>query len=114
VTNDKRTEEPIYLLPGDKISLDTLRNAFIRSAINPQLYSAWTDGKWNFRHTSLDEIAGLIKEYYGVEVIFTKEKSRHLCINAVIAVTSLPKLIPVLEQTLHIQMLLSENRLTIE
>ncbi|HEX9514067.1 MAG TPA: FecR family protein [Puia sp.] len=114
VTNDQKTGEPVYLLPGDKISLDTLRNAFIRSGINTQLYSAWTDGKWNFRHTSLDEIAGLIKEYYGVEVIFRNEKSRHLCINAVIAVGSLQKLIPVLEQTLHIQMLLSGNRLSID
>ena len=114
VTNDKRTQEPVYLLPGDKLSLDTLRNAFIRSALNTQLYSAWTDGKWNFRHTSLDEIAGLIKEYYGVEVTFTKEKSKHLSINAVIAVGSLQKLIPVLEQTLHIQMLLSESRLIID
>ncbi len=114
VTNDRRPEEPEYLLPGDKISLDTVRNAFIRSVINTQLYSAWIDGKWNFRHTSLEEIAGLIKEYYGVEVIFTKEKRRRLSINAVIAVGSLQKLIPVLEQTLHIQMLLSGSRLTIE
>jgi transmembrane sensor len=114
VTNDKRAEEPVYLLPGDKISLDTVLNAFIRSGINTQLYSAWTDGKWNFRHTSLDEIAGLIREYYGVEVIFTKEKSRRLSINAVIAIGSLQKLIPVLEQTLHIQMLLSGSRLTID
>jgi hypothetical protein len=32
----------------------------------------------------------------------------------VIAVGSLQKLIPVLEQTLHIQMLLSDSRLTID
>ena len=114
VTNDKKTEEPVYLLPGDKISLDTVHNAFIRSSLDTQLYSAWTDGKWNFRHTSLEEIAGLIKEYYGVEVIFTNEKSRRLSINAVIAVGSLQKLIPVLKQTLHIQMSLSGSRLTIE
>jgi ferric-dicitrate binding protein FerR (iron transport regulator) len=114
VTNDQQPQQPVYLLPGDKISLDTLKNAFVRSVIDPQLYSAWTDGKWSFRHTALGEIAGLIKEYYGVEVRFTNEKSRHLSINAVIAVGSLAKLIPVLEQTLHIQMLLSESRLTIE
>jgi len=114
VTNDDKTQQPIYLLPGDKISLDTLQHTFVRSGIDPQLYSAWTDGKWNFRHTRLEEIAGLIKEYYGVDVRFTKEKNRHLSINAVIAVGSLAKLIPVLAQTLHIPMFLSDSRLIIE
>jgi len=114
VTEIGQTAIPVYLLPGDKLTFDTLQHTFIKSGINTQLYSAWTDGKWNFRHTSLDEIARLIKEYYGVTTVFTNEKNRYLRINAVIAVTSLQKLIPVLEQTLHIKMLLSDSRLTID
>jgi ferric-dicitrate binding protein FerR (iron transport regulator) len=105
---------PVYLLPGNKVILDTLKKTLIPAVVNTLLYSAWTDGKWNFRHTSLEEIGGLIGEYYGTEVTFKNKRSKRLCINAVIAVGSLQKLIPVLEQTLHIQMTLSENRLIIE
>lgn len=106
--------DPVYLLPGYKASFDTANGSLTLSAANASLYSAWTEGKWNFRHTSLEEIARLISEYYGTNVSFHKEKSKHLSINAVIAVGSLQKLIPVLEQTLHLQMTLSGNRLVIE
>lgn len=109
-----KTADPVYLLPGYKASLDTLNKTLALSATNALLYSAWTEGKWNFRHTSLEEIAHLIGEYYGTNVSFHNEKSKRLSINAVIAVGPLQKLIPVLEQTLHLQMTLSDNRLVIE
>lgn len=114
VSVDGNESTPMYLLPGNKVTLDTLQKTLIPSAVNTLLYSAWTDGKWNFRHTSLEEIGDLIGEYYGIAVTFKNKKNKRLCINAVIAVGSLQKLIPVLEQTLHIQMTLLENRLIIE
>ena len=102
------------MFPGSKVNFDTLKNTLTLSAANTLLYSAWTEGKWNFRHTSLEEIARLISEYYNTNVSFRNEKSKRLSINAVIAVGPLQKLIPVLEQTLHLQMTLSDNRLVIE
>jgi ferric-dicitrate binding protein FerR (iron transport regulator) len=109
-----KPNDPAYLFPGYKASLDTLSKTISLSVANSLLYSAWTEGKWNFRHTSLEEIAHLISEYYGTNVSFHNEKSKRLSINAVIAVGPLQKLIPVLEQTLHLQMTLSGNRLVIE
>ena len=106
--------QPVYLLPGYKVSLDTLTHTLTQSAAGTGLYSAWTDGTWNFQHTSLEEIAKLFGEYYGIEVQFKDRKSSQLSISAVMAVGSLQKLIPVLEQTLHIKMTLSGNRLVIE
>lgn len=111
---EKAGNETVYLLPGDKVRLDTMENKLVRSTMNPMIYSAWTEGKWNFRNTSLEDIGGLIRDYYGIEVTYFRPQSKRLIINAVIAVGSLQKLIPVLEQTLHIKMVLSENRLAIE
>jgi ferric-dicitrate binding protein FerR (iron transport regulator) len=103
-----------YLQPGEKIELDTARRTFIRSKMNTQLYSAWTEGKWNFRQTSLEDITGLLREYYGVDIVFQNERSRHLRINAVIAVTSLQKLIPVIEHTLQIKIVAINNQLIVQ
>lgn len=114
VTLDSSSQEPVYLLPGYQASFDTLRKTLISNPSNTSLYSAWTDGKWNFRHTSMKEIGQLIEEYYGSEVCFHNEKDKRLCINAIMEVGSLQKLIPVLEQTLHIRITLSDNRLIIE
>ena len=104
----------IYLQPGEKIKLDASRKTLIRSKISPDLYSAWTQGKWNFHQTSLQDITGLLKEYYGVETVFNNERSRHLRINAVMAVSSLYKLIPVIEQTLQIKIEILNDRLIVQ
>jgi len=114
VTVDSNSQEPVYLLPGYTASFDTLRKSLISNPSNTSLYSAWTDGKWNFRHTSMEEIGQLIEEYYGSQVYFQNERDKRLCINAIMEVGSLQKLIPVLEQTLHIRIILSDNRLIIE
>jgi ferric-dicitrate binding protein FerR (iron transport regulator) len=105
---------PVYLLPGDKVSLDTVRHTFVRSAADVSLYSAWMEGQWNFRHKTLEEITGLITKYYGTEVSFRNNRSRRLRIDAVIPVGSLQKLVPVLEQTIHRKMTLSNNVLIID
>lgn len=106
--------DPVYLLPGDKVSLDTIQHTFIRRTADISLYTAWTEGQWNFRHNTLEEITGLITKYYGTRVEFRNEKSRRLRIDAVIPVGSLQKLVPVLEQTIHRKMTLSNNTLTID
>ena len=105
---------PAYLQAGEKVTLDPTSQTFIKTKMNVELYSAWTEGKWNFRQTSLGEISRLLHEYYGVEIIFKNEKIRHLRINAVIPVTSLQALIPVIEQTLQIKIELVNNQLILQ
>jgi transmembrane sensor len=114
VMNNVQQRVPLYLLPGDKVSLDTGRQEFVRTSINPQLYAAWTEGNWNFRQTSLEEITGLLREYYGTETVFRNERSRHFRINAVIPVGSLEKLLPVLAETLRIRISQSGKKIIID
>lgn len=104
----------VYLRPGEKLVLDTTSHAFIKSTVNGSLYSAWTENKWDFRQTSLEEITGLIKEYYGVDVIFKNEKDKHVRITALMAVSSLSKLLPVLSETLRKKMTLRDDQLIID
>ncbi|MBN8850616.1 MAG: hypothetical protein BGO55_31115 [Sphingobacteriales bacterium 50-39] len=107
-------QSSVLLLPGDKVTLDTMQHVFIRSTVDIPLYTEWMDGKWNFRHNTLEDIAGLITKYYGVTVEFKSEKNKRLRINAVIPVGSLQKLVPVLEQTVHKKMSLTSDTLIIE
>jgi ferric-dicitrate binding protein FerR (iron transport regulator) len=114
VTGPYQPEKPVVLLPGDRVRLDTAGRTLVASQINAGLYSAWTEGKWSFRQTTLEDIGRLIAAYYNIDVRFNSERSKRLRITAVMPVDSLQRLIPVLEQTLHISMTLSDNRLTIE
>jgi transmembrane sensor len=104
----------VYLHPGEKLLLDTSSQTFVRSKVNGSLYSAWTENKWDFRQTNLEEITRLIKEYYGVDVVFKNEKDKHVRITALMAVSSLNKLLPVLSETLRKKMTLRDDQLIID
>jgi ferric-dicitrate binding protein FerR (iron transport regulator) len=102
-----------FMQPGDRWKLDTVSHQIIRAKVNAQLYAAWTEGKWIFNKTSLAEIAVLIKQYYGVDLKLGKAKDSALTISAIIPVTSVEKLIPVIEETLGITINHSNNNLIV-
>lgn len=103
-----------YLQPGEKIQLDTTTRGFVRSKTDARLYSAWTEGIWSFRQTTLEQITSLLHEYYGVDVRFNSDRHRFSRIDAVIPVSSLQRLVPVIERTLQAKMELTNNQLIIE
>ncbi len=103
-----------FMLPGEKIKLDTVQQALVKSKLDTQLYSAWTENKWIFRQTTLEDITSLISEYYGVTAEFNKEKSKRLKITAVIPVTNLQTLAHILSRTLHLEINQINNRLIIQ
>jgi ferric-dicitrate binding protein FerR (iron transport regulator) len=113
VAHDAAPAKALVLLPGERVRTDTGNHGFIRDHIHPGAYSAWTEGRWEFERTSLEEIAHLLHEYYGVEVVFESEASKKLRVTAVLATGPIGELLPVLSTTLHIPITLSGNRLLI-
>ncbi|MEJ7586687.1 MAG: FecR family protein [Ferruginibacter sp.] len=104
----------VYMSPGEKVQLDTLKHSFVKSKTNPLLYSAWTEGRWNFSSTSLLDITNLIYEYYGVKTIFSNEKIKRLKISAVIPVTDLASFTNIISKTLDLKITEQYNQLHIQ
>jgi transmembrane sensor len=109
----KDSNTAVYLLPGDRLQLDTISHTLVRTSIDASLYVAWTEGKWNFRKTSLEDIAALLEEYYGVDVQFRNQASRHLRIDALMPVTDLHDLVTVIQHTLQIKITLIQHQLIV-
>ncbi|MGC4034756.1 MAG: FecR family protein [Chitinophagaceae bacterium] len=114
ITRPQFNSDALYMAPGEKIVLDTVQQQLIKTTSDTRLYSAWTEHKWNFRQTELNDIAELIHEYYGVTVDFKIEKHKKLQTTAVIPVTSLEELVHILSRTLHIDIQQTNNRLIIQ
>ena len=114
VSADNNNSTAVYMSPGEKVQLDTLHHAFIKSTTNTILYSAWTEGKWNFSSTSLLDITNLIHEYYGIETVFANEKIKRLKISAVIPVTDLASFTNILSKTLNLNITEQQNQLHIQ
>jgi ferric-dicitrate binding protein FerR (iron transport regulator) len=100
-----------FMNPGEKLQLDPINGNFNRSVIDTSLYSAWTTEEWNFRQTSLEDIAALITEYYGVQVVFKTEDVKKLRMTAIMPVSNLKSLVPVIAETLLINITEANNQL---
>ncbi|MFT3705790.1 MAG: FecR family protein [Agriterribacter sp.] len=99
---------------GEKLNLDTLQKDFVKHKIDTDLYTAaWKNKEWHFQETSLETIAGFIKEYYGVDVVFENKKSRSLMITAVVSVNDFQTLVNILERTLNINIQVENQQLII-
>ena len=114
VSQDNSQTNTAYLVPGEKIKLDTNLNVFIKTKMSTYQYSAWTDHTWNFQQTSLGEISHVLSAYYGVNILFAHQQTSKLRVSALMPVTSLQALIPILEYTLHIKIKENQNYLTIQ
>ncbi|MDO6432238.1 FecR domain-containing protein [Flavitalea sp. BT771] len=109
----KDSNTAAYLLPGDRLQLDTISRTLVRTTIDAGLYTAWTEGNWSFRKTPLGDIAALLEEYYGVDVQFRSPGSRRLRIDALMPVSNLQDLVTVLQHTLPIKITLIQHQLII-
>jgi transmembrane sensor len=114
VNADDNKSTSVYMIPGEKVQFDTIQHSFIKSNTNTLLYSAWTEGKWNFSSTSLVDITNLIHKYYGVETVFSNEKIKRLKISAVIPVTDLVSFTNILSKTLDLKITEQHNQLYIQ
>ena len=113
VTRPDNNDEA-YMLPGEKIKLDTVQQQLIKSKLDTKLYSAWTEHKWNFQRTELEDVTELIREYYGITAEFKNDNHRKLKITAVIPVNNLEMLTHILSKTLHIDIKPINDRLIIQ
>jgi len=114
VSADNNRATAVYMSPGEKVQLDTLQHSFIKSTTNTLLYSAWTEGRWDFSSTSLLDITNLIYKYYGVETVFANEKIKRLKVSAVIPVTDLASFTHILSETLDVKITEQNNQLSIQ
>lgn len=101
-----------FLSPGEKMI--ATGTSFQKSPIDVSMYSAWTKGEWNFKNTSLGEIAKLIGDYYAVEVVFPNKRIRDLRMTAIMPVNGLPALMQVIRETLPVSLALENSQLYIQ
>jgi transmembrane sensor len=114
VKEDGIDKQPEFMLPGDKLKLDNVNGSFERTQFDTSLYGPWIKGEWDFKNTSLGEIASLIKDYYGLTVTFKTEKTKNLRMTAVIPVTTIAVLKKVITETLPVQISDSNQQLFIQ
>lgn len=110
-SNSSRTAQ---MTAGQWLKLDTVRHEFVKGKADTGLYtSAWKQKEWHFEETTLETIADLIKEYYGVDVVFQNQAAKQMMMTAVISVEDFQTLISTIEKTLDINIQINNKQLII-
>lgn len=62
----KESSQKILMKPGDMVEYK--EQHFNKKAVDPKLYTAWTDNKIILDHTKLSEMVYMLKDTYGLDV----------------------------------------------
>ncbi|MES1217221.1 MAG: FecR family protein [Bacteroidota bacterium] len=112
VNGDNKTTA--YMKAGERLMLDTVSSELVSSVANTEIYtSAWKNKEWHFQETTMENIAELIKEYYGMEMVFTNKKQKKMMITAIVSVNDFSTLVNVIAKTLNIKIKEERNQLLI-
>lgn len=101
----------IIMKPGDFVK--SSEGGIEKSVMVKQDYLAWTDSKLVFDNTSMQELAGIIQDHYGLEVILKGNGLSQKTITGIMPNNSLDILLQSLEATQDFSIQRSNNALTI-
>ena len=65
--------DTLNMLPGELVTLRAQSRRLDKETVNPEAYTSWTERRLDFDGTTLREIARIIEETYGYEVIIRAE-----------------------------------------
>lgn len=64
-----KDKAPIFMKPGEQVSVSDRKGYFEKQIAKPEKYEAWRNNMLVFENTPLSEVAETIQDYYGVSII---------------------------------------------
>lgn len=98
----RKAQLDLDMLPGEMVAYSIQTAVIEKSEVQPQHYTAWTDGKYIFDNLSLEEIGQLIARNYGKKVVFADDSTFSKRMTAAIPSTELPIVLQIIEETLGV------------
>ena len=67
------SSEQVTMQPGEQVLLAHGQESLIRRRVNTKQYTAWKNQELILKNTSLQEIAAMLEDYYGFEVVLAND-----------------------------------------
>lgn len=93
----------VLMQPGDLVETTADAPALARRHVQPALYSAWTQGQLRLEQTSVRDLAQLLRDAYGWEVIATDSALLRQTLTGVLPANDPDLLLPALAKSLGIE-----------
>ncbi|MDF9799348.1 transmembrane sensor [Catalinimonas alkaloidigena] len=104
-------EEKVLMEPGEQVSYDTNSKQIEKKIVNPELLTSWRNNELIFEAAPLSEIAILLEDNYGYQVIFEEETIEALLFSGTISAQKIKLLLEALSETHQIQITQQDDTL---
>jgi transmembrane sensor len=95
----RQRQPDVVLKPGELVEFRGTTERFVRRTVNPDVYSAWKDQRLLFDETSLADVADLLRESHGIEVVFADRSVAERRVTGAVSAENLDLLRQALEQS---------------
>ena len=111
---ETKNNEQITMQPGDMAELPSAGAQLIKQVVNPEDYTTWRENKLIFKRTSIEEVARIIEDYYGLEVILEGQDWDERKITGSVPTHSQEVFLEVLTESMGIEILQKGDRIVLK
>lgn len=104
--------EMIVMKPGEMVEYKAQH--YNKKAVDPQLYSAWTDNRIILNHTSLGEMINMLEDNYGLDVIVENQLLLEQTVSGSMPLSNADILLQQLGKAFQLKITRVENNVMIE
>ena len=106
----ENTRKEVTMKPGDLVTFDRQNNVQLRTTQQAPSYSAWEEQRFVFEETSLEEVAYLLQENYGLQVEIKGQALAERVLMGSFRARNLDELLLTISELLDISVIRQGNR----
>ncbi len=106
----ENTRKEVTMKPGDLVTFDRQNNVQLRTTRQAASYSAWEEQRFVFEETTLEEVAYLLQENYGLQVEIQGQALAERVLMGSFRARNLDELLLTISELLDISVIRQKNR----
>ncbi|QJW91870.1 DUF4974 domain-containing protein [Spirosoma taeanense] len=110
----EQAQRKLIMQPGDLVYADVKARIYYRKRVDAAAQSAWQTGKLKFDETSLQEVAQMLEDTYGVTVVIADPELRRQTLSGTIPNRDIETILKGLSTLFDLHITQQTNRITIQ
>lgn len=109
---DTEQVKDVIMHPGEQAELNR-DYRFDLKVVDTKLYTSWKDHELNFDHTSIREVATMIEETYGLQVVLQGDSIQHLELSGTLPANDVEIFMGMLEEIFELYVIRNDHQVII-
>ncbi len=105
---------PLTLKPGDLVNVSPMGNAQLKKSEQSRHFSAWRDGRYVFKETSLRELTYLFEENFGITLVIPEPEIAALTLSGTYPTQNAEELLSIIAEVLNLRIVRQNNQIFLQ